>query len=169
MSIQASGREKRWMKLVDIFFVHKYFRTTEELWDDVVNGREEKDYDFLSFFDSIIEHDVFRKMRETGRVVAEDAAKLKHMRESVHGEWSEMVPWVDNSRHASVPRPESSASPFSTEDNAQLDCRRWRFAPGSRLEGNMIMQRPKPPHMLNSMTPKTDSNGASDNESKKIK
>ena len=133
------------MKLVDIYFIHKFYKTNEELFDDIVQDRESQDYRFLPFFDSIIEHDSFHSMRKNGRIAAEETAKLKAMRENVHGAWSEQVPLGDNSPKFSFPLPQSSAKPFSSSDIAAPSKVSWKFMPGNRLEGKMLMRCPPQP------------------------
>ena len=124
-----------------------------QVLDDIVNGRPDRDYWFLPVFDSIIEHDLFRSMRKSGREVEEKAVKLKDMRERLHGTWSERVPWVDNSRRPSVPLPQSSATPWKEAEDRpptkrvdwNFSPRRvdWKFAPGKKLVGNMVMRCPE--------------------------
>ena len=133
------------MKLIDIFWVRKYYKTNEDLLDDIIHDREGQDYMFLQFFDSIIEHDIFHSMRKSGRIVAEEVTKLKAMRESVHGMWSEHVPLTDNSPKFSFPLPQSSAKPYSSDDMASSSKLSWKFKPGNRLEGTMIMRCPSQP------------------------
>lgn len=130
------------MKLVDIFWVCKYYKTNEELMDDIVNDRESQDYWFLPFFHSIMDHSAFRSMAKSGRIAAEDVAKLKAMRETVHGTWSEQVPLADNSSKVSFPLAQSSAKPSSPGDMPARSKLNWKFKPGNRLEGTMIMRCP---------------------------
>ena len=132
------------MKLADIMFVHKYYKTNEELFEDIVNDRQADDYRFLPLFDSIIQHNAFRTMREASRLRAEEVAKLQAMRENVHGMWSEQVPVGDNSPKFSFPLAKSSAKPFSSSDIAPpFNC---QFRPGNTLEGNMLMRCPGKPN-----------------------
>ena len=128
------------LKLLDIVLVHQYYKTDEQLLDDIVHNRVDQDYWFLPFFDSIIEHEVFQSMKQSGRIVAEDALKLKDMQENLHGVWSERVSWTDNSHQTSVPLSQSSAYPWEASDEPQLDTVEWRFAPGRKLEGDMILR-----------------------------
>ncbi|CAB9524093.1 expressed unknown protein [Seminavis robusta] len=130
------------MKVVDIVCVRYQYKTNEDLLDDIRNDRQDSDYWFLPFFDSIVEHESFDSMRKTGRLVVEDAAKLKDMREVLHGKWSETVPWVDNSRRPSAPLPASSAVPRSADCDKLEQTFSWKFARGKQLEGDMIMGCP---------------------------
>lgn len=130
------------MKLLDMAVICRHYKTNEQLLDDIVHGEPVRDFWFLPLFDSLIEHDVFRSMRRSGRIVAERVAKLKDMRERLHGEWSEMVPWVDNMRVPSIPPPNSSATPWKEEDEWALSRRAWKFTPGKKLVGDMIPKCP---------------------------
>lgn len=133
------------MKAMDIMFVHKYYKTNDELFEEIVQNRQGQEYRFLPLFDSIIQHNVFRTMRETARLRAEEVAKLKAMRENVHGMWSEQVPLGDNSPKFSFPLPQSSARPYSSSDKAAPSKVDWQYKPGNRLEGTMLMRCPDQP------------------------
>lgn len=92
------------MKIVDIWFVHPHYRTTEELKQDPVF----RGTNLESLFDS----SKFQEMAKSVRVAAEDARKLKDMREYRFGKWSEVIPTVDMSRFPSVPSDASTAEPY---------------------------------------------------------
>lgn len=129
-----------WMKLVDIFWVHTWYETKDELIDRI----ERKDYQEPSVpdFDSWLESDFFRRMVHSGRIVAETALKEKDMREKLFGPYCETVPKYDASRFPSVPLPQSSATP-TKQRNAHWDHNMIYHIPGQMLEGSMIQRRPR--------------------------
>jgi hypothetical protein len=129
------------MKIVDIVWVRHRFKTNEDLLDDILHGAQDIDHGFQPLFDSIVEHDTFQSMRKRGRLVAEEAVKLKDMRDTLYGTWSEMVPCVDNSRRPSIPLPPSSATPWTADCDWKQKAT-WDFAPGKKLVGDMIMECP---------------------------
>uniref|UniRef100_A0A7S0KZP6 Uncharacterized protein n=1 Tax=Asterionellopsis glacialis TaxID=33640 RepID=A0A7S0KZP6_9STRA len=93
-----------WMKLVDIWYVHQYYRTTEELKEDpVFRGTN---------LETLFASSKFQEMAKSVRIAAEDARKLKDMREHRFGKWSEVIPTVDMSRFPSVPSDASTAEPY---------------------------------------------------------
>lgn len=104
--------------------------------DDIINERKDNTYWFTALFDSIVEHESLDKVRHAGRLVREDALKMKDMREKIFGKYSETIPMTENSRHASIPVSSSTARPVDTK----TDNRVWTYAPGKKLEGHMIMR-----------------------------
>jgi len=128
-----------------MIWIQKYFKTYDQLLDDIINDRSDEDYYLLPFFEEIIEHDMFHSMRSSGRIVSEDATKLRDIRDCVQGPLSERVPLVDNSSKFSYPLPQSSAKPCGTAIEASEDRLDWMFVAGNRFEGNMVMQQPGPP------------------------
>jgi len=142
-----------WMKLVDKYWVHSWYRTKEELMMDIENGEENPEKDRPDF-DAIFQNSLLVKMGNKGRVAAENFLKLKDMRELVFGTYSEKVPFVDLSRHPSVPLPQSWAEPYrspvkvpsTASISTSLPCsapscvEEWRHIPGQRLRGTMILK-----------------------------
>lgn len=128
-----------WMKLVDVCWVHRWYKTSDELTDLVRAGVEpEPD---LPDFEAMLDSDIFLKMSQSGRIVGENAVKLKDMREHVFGHFSEVVPAVDSSRFPSVPLPASSARPWVPEQPDAPDEQEAIHVPGQQLRGSMILRQ----------------------------
>ena len=109
-----------WMKLLDIFVVHKWYKTSEELYALVESGVEELEPN-LPDFNKFLDNEFFAEKMHTGRLLKENAMKLKAMREHVFGEYSEFIPiFDDNGRYRNVPCPESSASPYVRPQTASV-------------------------------------------------
>lgn len=125
-----------WMKLVDVFWAHQYYKTHDELLQDIDNGVEETQEPPMPDFDAWLESDMFIKMGQSGRVVAEDQYKLKDMRERMYGKYSETIPRFDVSRYPSVPLPQSSATPLKEQAKEK---EHWYHVPGQKLQGHMIL------------------------------
>jgi hypothetical protein len=124
-----------WMKLLDVYAVHKWYKTADELVKIVHSGKEpEPD---LPDFEELLESEVFLNMSKSGRVIGENAVKLKHMREHIFGQYSEVNPAVDSSRFPSVPLPSSSARPWVGDDHTFV-AKEETHIPGQHLFGSMI-------------------------------
>ena len=140
-----------WMKLVDIIWLHKYYKTRQELLEEIRARKNEPPKEPEPFiFDSFLESDHFHKLHTTGRIAAEDSLKLKDMRERVFGEYSEQVPAFDTSRFPSLPLPDSTAYPSNAETAHAVEVAikkqkvSGRGVPGQRLQGHMIHTAVKP-------------------------
>lgn len=127
-----------WMKLVDIYWIHRWYKTSDELFELVGRG-EEPEAD-LPDFEALLESDIFMKMTHSGRIVSEEAIKLKDMREYVFGQFSEVVPAVDSSRYPSVPLPASSARPWIPQEQASIKLDETHV-PSQKLRGTMILKQ----------------------------
>lgn len=108
-----------WMKFVDIFFVHSWYKTSDELAKLVDEGVEEPDPD-LPNFQSFLESDFLAEISLDGRLIAEHAIRVKAMRDVIYGKYSEFVSFMDDSRHESIPRPESSAEPYNQHESSDF-------------------------------------------------
>jgi hypothetical protein len=128
-----------WMKAIDVLYVHKWYKTKEELLSEVDGGNDA--VPSLPDFDAIIESEIFLNMGKSGRIVAENNLKLKAMREKMFGKYSERIPASDSSRFPSVPLPESTAEPYQGKSWGAPKF--WYHVPGQRLTGNMILERSK--------------------------
>lgn len=154
-----------WMKLIDIFWVHSWYRTKEELLAAIDKGEENPHLDCPNF-DSLLHHATLVQMGQEGRVAAENSLKLQDMRDLVFGHFCERVPAVDTSRFPSVPLPQSWAEPIrepavpgqrsssvispllqsrasSSSSTApppllEVGGEEWYTIPGQRLQGSMI-------------------------------
>ena len=125
------------MKLVDVCWVRHWYKTSDELTSLIKAGVEpEAD---LPDFETMLDSEVFLKMSQSGRIVCENAVKLRDMREHVFGHFSEVVPAVDSSRFPSVPLPASSARPWIEKD-APVD-KEESHVPGQKLRGSMILRQ----------------------------
>jgi hypothetical protein len=135
------------MKLVDIAWAHKYYRTYEELLANPVLLDPPN-------FEFILESDTVRSFGRVGRLHAEEALKLKDMREHLYGHFSKRVPSYDQSRYPSIPLPQSTARPYRSAEEAAVSTipgvidrcyidlaaseQEWQYIPDQKLEGNMI-------------------------------
>jgi hypothetical protein len=152
-----------WIKLVDIFYIHKNYRTKNELMEDPVFHGTNLESLWLT-------SDSVRKMGVSARVASEEALKLKAMRECRFGKLSQLIPAVDTSRFASTPLPESTAVPYAGPPNRRnanktdvfvdlpAEQQEWRYVPGQKLEGHMIHKRLKRSEAQ--QTPAAQENGA---------
>lgn len=126
-----------WMKLLDVYLVHRWFKTSDELMKIVQScGTPDPD---LPDFEQLLESEVFLNMSKSGRVIGENAIKLKDMREHIFGQYSEVVPVVDSSRYPSVPLPSSSARPWLV-DYEPLVTKQESHVPGQELSGSMVLK-----------------------------
>jgi hypothetical protein len=154
-----------WVKLIDILWIHKYYRTKEELLQDgipeTVEAMREDISERQHILKPILQADWVQAMVRKGRIVAEGNTKLKADREDRFGNWSERVPAFDTCRFPSIPLSSSFAQPYSStgrppeewsatgtetgEQNQEGDYadlpaqnQRWSYLPGQYLEGDMI-------------------------------
>ena len=149
------------MKLVDIMYIHPYYRPTEELMADPTV----KDTNLACFLDSKF----VQNMGSNARLASEEALKvclyglidfalsfynyslfisifiymqLKDMREAQFGKLSQLVPPVDQSLRPYIPLPDSTAQPYSTPSevstNNTSSAIQWERASGQKLEGIML-------------------------------
>jgi hypothetical protein len=146
-----------WIKLIDVFWIHKYYRTTEDLLrDGLPETKEEAQKIILSrpnILTSLLDTKWVEAMVHSGRIVQEETIKLRDLRERRYGKWNELVPSVDTSRFPSIPFEETSfAQPYPTsvasaEEGDYIDSPpevlKWTYIPGQNLEGDMIIPRPK--------------------------
>jgi hypothetical protein len=125
-----------WMKLLDVYWAHTFYKTREELLQDIDNGVVITEPS-VPDFDAWLASDMFIKMGHSGRIVAEDQYKLKDMREKVFGKYCETIPKFDSSRYPSVPLPQSSAQPSKAKPKSK---EHWYHVPGQKLAGHMILK-----------------------------
>lgn len=128
------------MKLFDIYVVKDYYRTRSELAADPTI--EEPDIDAL-FADA-----KYTVLAKKVRVAAEDAIKLKEMREHRFGRYSARTPAFDESRFPSIPLPQSTARPFSAKGSEEMEYHylgtdecSFSHLPGQKLQGTMVHVR----------------------------
>lgn len=142
-----------WVKVIDIVWIRKYYRTHEDLVRDGVpeTTKEMKD-DIASrpnILEPLLRSSFVESMANTGRVVVEDNVKLRDFRQELYGKYSERIPQVDTTRFASVPMSTSFAQPFassakSAEEGDYVglpkESQKWTYISGQKLEGTMIPQ-----------------------------
>ena len=143
-----------WMKVADRRYFRPWYKTKEEILRELDLNKGAEPSIELPDFNAFLESDAFVKMGQYGRVLAEDALKLKDMRELLYGTYGEVIPAVDASRYPSIPMPESYA--YLTEcteptTNPSLSSRstcgtesfvsavEQQHIPGQRLHGSMVM------------------------------
>ncbi len=133
------------MKLLDVVWAHKHYRTYEELLANPVLLDPPN-------FDFVLESDTVRNIGRVGRLYAEEAVKLRDMREHLYGHYSKRVPSYDQSRYPSTPLPHSTAQPYRSTDDVAGDAAElnssyvdlpaseqvWQYVPDQKLEGIMI-------------------------------
>jgi len=139
-----------WVKLLDTFFIHKYYRTKEDLLrDGIPETTEEMKEDIArrpNILDPILKSSWVQKMGYAGRVVVEDNLKLQDFRELKYGKYCERVPAVDTSRFQCIPASSSRAQPYGDGTGAQEGeykdlpeaAKKWTYVPGQKLEGVMV-------------------------------
>jgi hypothetical protein len=125
-----------WMKLLDVYWAHNFYKTREELLQDIDNGVLITEPS-VPDFDAWLASDMVIKMGHSGRIVAEDQYKLKDMREQVYGNYCETIPMFDSSQYPSVPLPQSSAHPSKDKPESK---EHWYHVPGQKLAGHMILE-----------------------------
>lgn len=138
------------MKLLDVFWIRKYYRTRDELFRDGVPATtEEMNQDIASrpnILEPMLTASFVGQLAESGRVVVEDTLKLRDFRELLFGNYSEAIPSVDTTRFPSVPLSTSFAQPYGPvcgqKEGAYKDLPSeslsWTYIPGQKLSGEMI-------------------------------
>ena len=143
-----------WIKLLDMLWIHKYYRTTEDiLRDGIPETVEEMQADIMSrpnILEPLLNSKLVESWSQMGRIVQEDNLKLRDVREKRYGKWSEAVPPYDGSRFPSVPFEETSyaqpyaKSPKSAKEGDYVDLPRKslkvHYIAGQKLDGDMIPQ-----------------------------
>ena len=140
-----------WVKLLDIFWIHQYYRTKEDLLRDGIPSKVEDMQKEIAerpnILKPIFQTKWVQSLARSGRIVSEQSIKLRDFREHRYGKWSERVPEVDTSRFPSVPNAASYAQPYASPfddphegDFKDLppDAQNWCYIPGQKLEGDMI-------------------------------
>jgi len=151
------------LKLVDVLWIQKYYRTSEQLLNELTipTTEEEQKQDIAkrpNIFDALPESSSVSKLSKKGRLTSEQSCKLRDYRKSVFGSFSEHVHYRPNYINAScVPLSEQSwAQPYNNnnkgpgddddDDTATIykdlpnDKLTWSYIPGQMLEGDMIPQ-----------------------------
>ena len=121
-----------WIKLLDVFFVKNWYLTRDQMLEKIEKNEEVPPQ--VPDFEWVMESDWFFKLGKSGRIVAEKGHKLIAMREHRFGKYSEEIPKVEL-EEASIPLPASFAYPVR---ESELTCRKWNYAPGQTLTGEMI-------------------------------
>lgn len=140
------------MKLLDMLWIRKYYRTREELVRDGVPGTaDEMKEDIASrpnILEPLLQANMLEAMANRGRVVIEENVKLRDFREEFFGKYSEKIPLVDASRYPSVPLPSSHAQPRAQSPKSKDEDvivgpgpTNWTYAAGQKLHGSMIPQQ----------------------------
>lgn len=124
-----------WMKLIDIYWVHSWFETKEELLKRAEEGTDLEPR--VPNLNPLLESDMLRKMGRKGRIMAENSYKKKDMRDHMYGCYCEIVPKADSSRYPSVPSPQSTASPVPEHAVQQLE-EIWYHVPGQLLDDSVV-------------------------------
>jgi hypothetical protein len=139
-----------WMKLVDIYLVHDWYKTSDKLADLIEDGVEVPPPD-LPNYDSILQSGWLADLSYEGRLVAEHAAKLKDMRDHRYGHYCEFITNMNESRYPSIPLPQSVATPYHKQQATPNSPRPKSpkaqqtqfFVPCQKLTGSMIMEHVK--------------------------
>jgi hypothetical protein len=124
-----------WVKLVDMFYIHPYYRTKEELLIDPTCR--------VTCLDQILTSKPFQRMGASARLAQEEAVKLKDMREHRFGKLAQLIPAWGTSRFPNTPLPHSTAEPVGeseSEGGVTTEARRWRYVKGQKLGGHMVHQ-----------------------------
>ena len=126
-----------WMKFLDIRYVHRWYSTKEELLARISNGDYRVHESDVPDFDSLLQNKTFRSMIHLGRVKAEELYKLRDMRQLLFGQFSELIPFVDNSRYPNIPLPQSTATRTNEWKSVESTVISYHV-PGQLLFGDMI-------------------------------
>ncbi|KAL3910394.1 MAG: hypothetical protein SGILL_007707, partial [Bacillariaceae sp.] len=132
-----------WVKLLDLLYIRKFYRTREALIrEGVPQTTEEMKEDIASrpnILEPLLKSTALEKMSNLGRVVVEDNVKLRDYREEYFGSFSEHIPLFDTSRYPSVPLPSSSAVPSDhVFDPDKEESVKWDYVAGQKIAGSMI-------------------------------
>ena len=139
-----------WVKLLDAFWIHTYYRTKEDLLrDGIPETTEDMKEDIAkrpNILDPILRSAWFHKTTLSGRIVIEDNLKLIAFRELLFGKYTELIPAIDTSRYPSVPDSSSFAQPYGdgtgTRKGDYVDIppedKKWSHAHGQKLTGKMV-------------------------------
>lgn len=137
------------MKILDVLVIQKYYRTKEQILKDGLPTSEEEMKDNIAsrpnFMESLLNSSWLRELGKSGRIVSEDAMKLRDFRKMKYGQFSELTP-ANPSIHPSIPLPTSFAQPYihqsSSGDGEYADLPeeslKWSYLAGQKLQGNMI-------------------------------
>jgi hypothetical protein len=125
-----------WMKLLDVYWAHSFYKTSQELMQEIDDGVTISEPS-VPDFDAWLASDMLTKMGQSGRIAVEDQYKLKDMREKLFGKYCETIPKFDASRYPSVPLPQSSAHPSKAKCESKEN---WYYVPGQKLKGHMILE-----------------------------
>lgn len=128
-----------WMKLVDIYWVHSWYETKDELLQRIENNDDSDPK--IPDFDILLESNWLMKMAITGRITSEQSCKRKAMRNLIYGSYCEAVPKVDSSRYPSVPLPQSFAKPANLLESGgtSLSGESRYHVPGQMLVGGYMI------------------------------
>jgi hypothetical protein len=139
-----------WMKLVDVWWVRKYYRTRDELLrHGVPETTDEMKEDIASrpnILEPLLQANWLETMANRGRIVIEENVKLRDFREKFFGKYSENLPLFDFSRYPNIPLSTSYARPSDIATNDKFNnavsenstC--WTSVYGQKLHGEMIPQ-----------------------------
>lgn len=109
-----------WVKLLDMYWIRRYYRTKEDLLRDGIPRTEEEMKEDIArrpnILDPILKSSWVVQMSKSGRVVVENNVKLRDFRQQRYGKYSEAIPAVDTSRYPSIPLPASFAQPYAQDD-----------------------------------------------------
>ena len=173
-----------WMKLVDIYWIHSWYKTSDELADLAQQGVQDPGPD-LPNYNAVLQSGWLKDMAYNGRLVAEHALKLKDMRDYRFGRYSEFIPALDESQYPSIPLPQSTAEPFvpppttrtSSSNSSRMGATQRaatahmalpkRLVVGQKLRGSMIMEpdssRPSKHHTHDNHQSNNNNNTTSSN------
>ena len=124
------------MKLIDVKYIHRWYATKDELITRISKGDYYIHESDIPDFDSLLQNKTFSSMIQLGRVKAEELYKLRDMRQLLFGQFSELIPFVDNSRYPSIPLPQSTATWTAEWKSAESNV--GYHVPGQQLSGDMI-------------------------------
>jgi hypothetical protein len=129
------------LKILDMMWIQKYYRTKEQLFaDGLPTSVEEMKEDISSrpnILDSLLKSTWIREMGKSGRIVSEESMKLREFRKERYGKFSENVHY-NPSVFPSTPLPSSFAQPYSEYTDLPQESLTWSYIAGQKLEGNMI-------------------------------
>eukprot|EP00980_Cylindrotheca_fusiformis_P026158 scaffold15472_cov117-Cylindrotheca_fusiformis.AAC.22 len=129
------------LKILDILWVQKYYRTKEQLFADGLPACEEEMKQDISnranILDFLLSSSWIRELGKSGRIVSEENLKLSHFRKGKYGKFSEHVHY-NASVFPSIPLPSSIAEPYAKYRDLPQQSQTWSRIAGQKLEGNMV-------------------------------
>jgi len=138
------------VKLLDTIYIQRYYRTSQQLQEQFTcgglptssDGMEAEIANRPNILDFLLTSSWIRDLGKSGRIVSEDALKLRDFRIQRYGNFAESVPNTTSSIHPNIPLPTSFAQPYGDGVGEYKDLPAekivWSSIAGQKLEGSMV-------------------------------